>query len=150
MSNQSKKAQPPAQPSIDNIPETINELTEKSEELLTESLQALNQDEKPDLPTPENQEQIRCYRVTPFVLFEEGEALKEYRADNLLDLLQTACEDFNCLAFLLRNFNEDENVRGEWLQWFGRHMERPIEMLHRLLMVLGDFEPHTCEACQDS
>ncbi|UQZ88360.1 hypothetical protein C4J81_03710 [Deltaproteobacteria bacterium Smac51] len=67
----------------------------------------------------------------------------------LIELLQKASEDIDCLALLLENFKEDEDVGGDMLPWIGRHMERPNKMLAKLLGIIGDIEPYTCDAGRD-
>ena len=102
--------------------ETINELAEKLQEV-TEALLALRQEDPPaqDDETdeddtrprpPKEPDQIRCYRVPGFITRYEKEALEEHRADDLVELLRKARDEFHLTSFFLRNFSDEVEVNS--------------------------------------
>ncbi|UQZ87913.1 hypothetical protein C4J81_01235 [Deltaproteobacteria bacterium Smac51] len=151
MSQKSKKAHPPTQPDTNISPETINDFTEKLQEL-TEAVLALSQPSSTTEEPPHKKkepDQIRCYRVPGRVVREEQESLIEYKADNLLDILQKAHNEFFIISYLLRNFNECEDVAGEIMYQIGEHMAHPIDMLSRLCGMFVDYHPQSFESNSD-
>lgn len=67
--------------------------------------------------------------------------MAEHRATNLLDLLHKVHENFYVTYFLLRNFNDGEDVTGFQLQQISGQLEYPIRMLNRVCSLLGDLHP---------
>ncbi len=134
--------------------ETINGLAEKLQEV-AKALLSLGQEDlsepddeiDEDAPRPPKEpDQIRCYRVPAFIAKVEQKALKEYKAENLLDFLQKAREEIFITAFLLRNFADYEDVTGYTLNQIGEHFERPLAMLNRLCSIVADYKPHPPES----
>ncbi|UQZ87985.1 hypothetical protein C4J81_01630 [Deltaproteobacteria bacterium Smac51] len=151
MSKKSQNVKPSSPPNTNISPETIIDFTEKLQEL-TEAVLALSQPssttEEPSRKKKEP-DQIRCYRVPGRVVREERESLIEYKADNLLDILQKAHNEFFIISYLLRNFNECEDVAGEIMYQIGDHLAHPIAMLSRLCDMFVDFHPQSFESDPD-
>ena len=150
MSNQSQHVQPSAQPNVTLSPETFRILAEKAQEF-TQALLALNPEAPPDsqsleIPKKEKEpDQIRCYRVPSYIVRDEKKAMRQYRAKDLLNLLQKAREDFHITSYLLKNFSDCESVDGYTLQQIGEHLEQPIRILTRLCSIFADYKPHKPE-----
>lgn len=152
MSHHSQASQ--ATPSTTHLnTETINELAEKLQEV-AEALLTLGQEDPPEpdgeadenAPRPPKEpDQIRCYRVPAYIVKDEQSALKEHKAENLLDFLQKAREEIYITAYLLRNFTDYEYVTGYTLNQIGEHFDRPLAMLNRLCSIFADYKPHPLE-----
>ena len=93
-------------------PEIIKSLTEKLQEI-ARTLATLGQENPPeptppDDPAPDEEPcQIRCYRVPAFMVAEEREILSHYQADDVVELLQKARDDFSLTTLLMRRFQGD-------------------------------------------
>ena len=151
MSQQSQSVQPSAQPSATFSLEMINNLTEKCSEFI-QALQSLSQTEEPEpahqeVPQkPKRPDQTRCYRVPGFITRYEEEALAKYRAENLLELLRKARDDFYLTSTIMRNFHEDNEINGFMIQQMGERLDYPIRMLNDLCGIFADYKPQTPES----
>lgn len=76
--------------------------------------------------------------------------LEKNRAEDLLDLLQQAHEDFSLTSFLLRHFYDDVELTGYTLQRIGERLDRPVRTLNRLCSIFADYEPQTYTEIDDS
>lgn len=128
--------------------ENVNELAEKLQEVAVALLTLAQEeppepDEEPEDETPrppKEPDQIRCYRVPAYIVRDEQSALKEHKAENLLDFLQKAREEIYITAYLLRNFTDYEDVTGYTLNQIGEHFDRPLAMLNRLCSIFADYK----------
>ena len=146
MSQPSQSVQSPAPPNVTLNPETIKTLTEKLFEF-AQALAALNQEEPPepippDVPGPaEEDDQIRCYRVPSFMVAEEREILSAYQAEDVVELLQKARDDFSLTTLFMRRFQDDFAIDGPTVQHIGESLARPLVMLNKACSILVDYEP---------
>ena len=145
MSEQSQSVQPLAQSRPELNPEIISDLTDKLNELV-QALQIFNQEEAPEPPheeipkKPKRPDQIRCYRIPGFITRYEEEALTKYRAENLLELLRKARDDFYLTSTFMRNFHEDNQINGFMIQQIGERLDYPIRMLNDLCGIFADYK----------
>ena len=150
MSQPSQGIQSPALPNASLNPETIKALTEKLLEFV-QALAALNPEEPQEPAPPDIQEpageadQIRCYRVPSFMVAEEREILSAYQADDVVELLQKARDDFSLTTLFMRRFQDDFAIDGPTVQHIGESLARPLIMLNKACSILVDYEPQARE-----
>lgn len=154
MSNQSQPIQPSAHTSATICSETINTLAEKLQEVAQRLLE-LSREEMPasdpdESPKPSKEpDQIRCYRVPGFMVLEEREILDEYRAEDVVDLIRKARDDFSITSLFMRRFSDDYSIDGFTVQHIGESMARPIAMLNKACSICADYEPQELETEPD-
>ena len=153
MSNQSQQVQSSAH-SITLSHTTMNALAEKLQEV-AQTILDLSKD-YPTVPDPEaspervkEPDQIRCYRVPGFMVLEEQAILNEYKAEDVVDLIRKARDDFSITSLFMRRFSDDYNIDGFTVQHIGETMARPIAMLNKACSIFADYEPQESEMEDD-
>lgn len=149
MSNQSQQV-PSSVNSITLSHTTMNALAEKLQEV-AQTILNLSQD-SPTIPDPaefpervKEPDQIRCYRVPGFMVLEEQAILNEYKAEDVVDLIRKARDDFSITSLFMRRFSDDYNIDGFTVQHIGESMARPIAMLNKACSIFADYEPQMSE-----
>lgn len=134
-------------------PEALNMLAEKLHET-TQALLGFIQDISQLSPVTEpnhqsnekEPDQTRCFRVPGFMVLEEREILETYQAEDVVDLIRKARDDFSITSLFMRRFSDDYSIDGFTVQHIGEIMARPIVMLNKACSILADYEPQTCSS----
>ncbi len=129
-------------------PEALSRLAEKLHET-TKALLDLTQDISQLSPATalnpqadaKEPDQMRSFRVPGFMVLEEREILGQYQAEDVVDLIRKARDDFSITSLFMRRFNDDYCIDGFTVQHIGEIMHRPIVMLNKVCSILADYEP---------
>ena len=91
--------------------------------------------------TPPRFSEIRCYRVPDFILEEEQEMLRQLDATDWKDLFYKVHDQLYTTIFLLKHFDDGEEVDGYTLNLIGETLGLHLDMLSRLCSIVSDFDP---------
>lgn len=129
---------------------TLSKIVEKLHET-TQALLDFTQEISQSPPVTESNhqgdekepDQVRCFRVPGFMVLEEREILETYQAEDVVDLIRKARDDFSITSLFMRRFSDDYNIDGFTVQHIGEIMHRPIVMLNKACSILADYEPQS-------
>jgi hypothetical protein len=89
------------------------------------------------MPEPD---QIRHFLVPGFIVRQEKEILRQFRAESLVDFLKMARDDFSLTTMFMRSFHDDLEIDGPTVQHIGESLARPLAMLNKACSLFNDFE----------
>ena len=147
MQSQTKVARPSSVNPPFN-PEALSRLAEKLHETtqalldFTKEIPQSSPSTEPNAQGNEKEpDQMRCFRVPGFMVLEEREILETYQAEDVVDLIRKARDDFSTTSLFMRRFSDDFSIDGFTVQHIGEIMHRPIVMLNKACSILADYEP---------
>lgn len=121
---------------VEKLQETAQALLAYKQDLTTSSAHAAS-DLSPEKRPPE----FRTYRIPGFMVDEEREMLKWYKADNWQEMFNKTYDQLYTMALLMQNFEAGEDVDGFSVQLMGNSLMVPLDMLSRLCSLVADFRP---------
>ena len=144
------------------LPSTLADFTTLAEKLLATSQALLDcckrsqefggsavNDGKSSLAPSETPTEFRTYEIPGSSVDEEADLLKEYKEDCWQNVLHSVRAQFEALFLLLRHFDSDEEVDGDFLHSIADDiMVYPLNILNKLCSVVADFT--VCEAKPES
>ena len=83
------------------------------------------------------------------MVLEEQAILNEYKAEDVVDLIRKARDDFSITSLFMRRFSDDYNIDGFTVQHIGETMARPIAMLNKACSLFAAYEPQESEMEDD-
>jgi len=149
MHSESERTNCPSSLHVQLNPEVLSSLADKLQAAakalltLTRTLEPPDPDSIPNQYSkePPEPDQIRCFLVPGFIVKQENEILRRYRAENLVEFLKMARDDFTLTSMFMRGFHDDLEIDGPTVQHIGESLARPLAMLSQACALLTDFTP---------
>ena len=130
-------------PSILDLNTLVGKLEETAQALLavSQTIQSAASNPREHTPTEKRAVEYRTYRLPGFIVEEEQEMLRLYKANSWQEMFeQTSCK-FRTLATLMQHFDTEQKIDGYLLNQIAETvLEPPLDMLDRLCSLVADFD----------
>lgn len=130
-------------PSIPALNTLVGKLEETAQALLavSQTIQSAIPTTRESTSTEKRAVEYRTYRLPGFIVEEEQEMLRLYKANSWQEMFeQTSCK-FRTLATLMQHFDTEQKIDGYLLNQIAETMlEPPLDMLDRLCSLVADFD----------